>query len=59
MQGLTSAEEQKQNDANSKMLKDEKGADPSNLKYATKVSVQAYCQTVGKQDTKISETPHA
>jgi acid stress chaperone HdeA len=52
-------DEKKQNDEVSKMLKDKNGTDPSNLEIsATRLSVMAYCQTVGKPDTKISEAPH-
>ncbi|KAA0112056.1 hypothetical protein [Mycolicibacterium sp. P1-5] len=52
-------DEKKQNDEVSKMLKDKSGQDPSNLEItATKTSVTLYCQTVGKEDTKISEAPH-
>ncbi len=52
-------EEQKQNDEVSKMLKDSSGKDPTNLEItATKTSVTLYCQTLGKEDTKISEAPH-
>ncbi len=40
------------------MLKDKSGQDPSNLEItATKTSVTLYCQTMGKEDTKISEAP--
>jgi acid stress chaperone HdeA len=42
-----------------KMLKDEKGSDPANLEITgTRLSVQTYCQVAGKQDTKISASPH-
>nr|WP_099024622.1 hypothetical protein [Mycolicibacterium palauense] len=59
-QEFTSAEEQKQDEAIQKMLKDQKGTDPTNLEItATKVSVQAYCRTAGKPDSKISEAPRA
>jgi acid stress chaperone HdeA len=52
-------DEKKQNDEVSKMLKDRHGSDPSNLEIsATRLSALAYCQTVGKPDTKISEAPH-
>jgi acid stress chaperone HdeA len=52
-------DEQKQNDEVSKMLKDKSGQDPTNLEItATKASVAIYCQTLGKEDTKISEAPH-
>lgn len=52
-------DEKKQNDEVSKMLKDKSGQDPANLEItATKASVLIYCQTLGQQDTKISEAPH-
>ncbi|WP_163702217.1 hypothetical protein [Mycolicibacterium sarraceniae] len=52
-------DEKKQNDEISKMLKDKSGQDPSNLEItATKASATIYCQTLGKEDTKISEAPH-
>jgi acid stress chaperone HdeA len=52
-------DEKKQNDEVSKMLKDSSGKDPANLEItATKTSVTIYCQTLGKEDTKISEAPH-
>jgi acid stress chaperone HdeA len=52
-------DEKKQNDEVSKMLKDKSGQDPTNLEIsATKTSVTLYCQTLGKEDTKISEAPH-
>lgn len=56
---FTSQDEKKQNDEVSKMLKDKSGQDPANLEItATKTSVTLYCQTLGKEDTKISEAPH-
>ena len=52
-------DEKKQNDEVSKMLKDKSGADPTNLEIsATRLSAATYCQTVGKPDSKISESPH-
>ncbi|OBI85458.1 hypothetical protein [Mycobacterium asiaticum] len=55
----TSQDEKKQSEEVSKMLKDKSGAEPSSLEItATRASVQAYCQTVGKPDSKISEAPH-
>lgn len=52
-------DDKKQNDEVSKMLKDKSGQDPANMEItATKASVTVYCQTVGKEDTKISEAPH-
>jgi len=53
-------DEKKQDDELSKMLKDKSGAEPSNLEIsATRVSVSTYCKTVGTDDSKISEAPHA
>lgn len=53
------ADQKTQDDAVAKMLKDEKGTDPAQLQITgTRVAVQAFCQTVGKQDTKIKEAPH-
>ena len=56
---FTTQDEKKQNSEVSKMLKDKSGTEPSNLEIsATRVSALAYCQTVGKPDSKISEAPH-
>ncbi len=56
---FTTQDEKKQNDEVSKMLKDKNGTDPNNAEItATRLSVQTYCQTLGKPDTKISEAPH-
>ena len=56
---FTTQDEKKQNSEISKMLKDKSGTEPSNLEIsATRISASAYCQTVGKPDTKISEAPH-
>ncbi|MGV9797519.1 hypothetical protein ACWDTP_05605 [Mycobacterium sp. NPDC003449] len=53
------ADEKGQNDAVAKMLKDEKGADPAQLQITgTRLAVQTFCQTVGKQDSTIKEAPH-
>ncbi|MGB3482094.1 MAG: hypothetical protein WBB07_07740 [Mycobacterium sp.] len=53
------AEEKDQNESVSKMLKDEKGTDPSNLEItATRVAAQGYCQVLGNEDTRIKEAPH-
>ncbi|BAX98937.1 hypothetical protein MSTE_03638 [Mycobacteroides stephanolepidis] len=53
------AEEQKQNDAVSKMLKDQRGRDASNLEIsATRTSVTMYCKTLGNDSSKIREAPH-
>ncbi len=41
------------------MLKDEKGQDAAQLEITgTRLSVQTFCQTAGKQDSKIKEAPH-
>jgi acid stress chaperone HdeA len=56
---FTTQDEKKQNEEVSKMLKDKSGAEPNNLEVsATRMSALAYCQTVGKPDSKISEAPH-
>jgi acid stress chaperone HdeA len=48
-----------QQTAVSKMLKDEKGTDAAQLEITgTKLSVQTFCQTAGKEDSKIREAPH-
>jgi acid stress chaperone HdeA len=53
------ADEKKQNEAINKMLKDEGKNEPANLELTgTRLAIRTYCQTVGKQDTKISEAPH-
>lgn len=52
-------DEKTQNDAVAKMLKDEKGAEPAQLEITgTRVSVLTFCQTAGKQESKIKEAPH-
>lgn len=54
-----SANDADQQTAVSKMLKDEKGTDPAQLVITgTRLSVQAFCQTAGKEDSKIKEAPH-
>lgn len=56
---FTTQDEKKQNEEISKMLKDKSGAEPNNLEItATRLSALTYCQTVGTQDSKISEAPH-
>ena len=56
---FTTQDEKKQNEEISKMLKDKSGAEPNNLEIsATRFSALTYCQTAGKQDSKISEAPH-
>ena len=53
------SDEKTQNEAVTKMIKDEKGTDPAQLQItATRVAVQAFCQTAGKPDTAIKEAPH-
>lgn len=52
-------DEKKQNEEISKMLKDKSGAEPNSLQItATRLSALTYCQTVGGQESKISEAPH-
>jgi len=52
-------DQKKQDDEIAKMLKDNSGADPSNLEIsATRLSVATYCKTLGRPDSKISEAPH-
>jgi acid stress chaperone HdeA len=56
---FTTQDEKKQNEETSKMLKDRGGAEPNNLQVSvTRLSALTYCQTVGNQDSKISEAPH-
>jgi acid stress chaperone HdeA len=56
---FTTQDEKNQNEEISKMLKDKSGAEPNNLEIsATRLSASTYCQTVGKEDSKISEAPH-
>jgi acid stress chaperone HdeA len=53
------AEEKTQNEAINKMLKDEKGVEPASLEVTgTRLAVQTFCQTTGKQDSTIKEAPH-
>ncbi len=52
-------DEKTQNDAVAKMLKDKKGTDAAQLEITgTRLAVQTFCQTAGKQDSKIKEAPH-
>lgn len=52
-------DQQKQTEAIAKMLKDEKGANGSNLEIAgSRLSAQTFCKTVGTPDSKISESFH-
>ncbi|WP_231384320.1 MULTISPECIES: hypothetical protein [unclassified Mycobacterium] len=47
--------DEKQRAEISKMLKDSKGGEPSNLELSgTQVAVSAYCKTIGKDSDKIS-----
>ena len=56
---FTTQDEKKQSEEVSKMLKDKSGAEPTSIEItATRLSAQTYCQTVGKPDSKISESPH-
>ena len=48
-----------QEEAVAKMLKDERGRNPATLETTgTRLSVLAFCQTVGTQESKIKEAPH-
>jgi hypothetical protein len=50
---FTSQDEKKQNDEVSKMLRDKKGAEPATVEVdGTRLSALAYCQTLGKPDSK-------
>lgn len=56
---FASADEKKQNEAITKMLTDEGKSEPANAELSgTRLSITAYCQTVGKQDSTIKEAPH-
>ena len=56
---FTTQDEKKQSEEVSKMLKDKSGAEPTSIEItATRLSAQTYCQTLGKPDSKISESPH-
>lgn len=47
--------DEKQRSEISKMLKDKKGGEPSNLELSgTQVAVSAFCKTIGKDSDKIS-----
>ncbi|OHU83181.1 hypothetical protein [Mycobacterium talmoniae] len=47
----------KQESEVTKMLKDQHGKEPSHLEVsATRVAVDAYCQTIGKDSSKISDS---
>jgi acid stress chaperone HdeA len=52
------ADEKTQTEAVTKMLKDEKGADPAQLEItATRAAVSTWCQTLGTPDTAIKNRP--
>lgn len=52
-------DENAQNDAVTKMLKDENKQDPSGLQTtAAKNSAMAYCKTLGNEKSTIKEAPH-
>lgn len=53
------AEISQQDGAVSKLLKDERGKEATNLEITgTRIAVQAYCQTAGTPDSKIKQAPH-
>jgi acid stress chaperone HdeA len=53
------ADQQMQEEAVAKMLKDERGRNPATLETTgTRLSVLAFCQTVGTRESKIKEAPH-
>lgn len=52
-------DEAKQNSEIVKMLKDRNGKEPNNLEItATRVSAKAFCETLGKDSSKISDINH-
>lgn len=52
-------DENTQNDAVNKWLKDENQQDPSGLQTtAARNSALAYCKTLGNENSKIKEAPH-
>lgn len=52
-------DENTQNEAVSKMLKDENQQDPSGLQLmAARNSSTAYCKTLGNENSEIREAPH-
>jgi len=56
---FVAADQNTQDEAVAKMLKDERGRNPATLETTgTRLSVLAFCQTVGTQDSKIKEAPH-
>jgi acid stress chaperone HdeA len=53
------ADQKTQDEAVSKMLKDEKGSEPVQLMVTgTRIAVQGFCQTAGKADSQIKQAPH-
>lgn len=51
-------DDDKQNDAITAMLKDRGDDDPSGAKVSVaRAAVSGYCQTMGNEDSKISEAP--
>src|SRR5699024_5229240 len=53
---FNSHDEEKQKSEVSKMLKDQNGEQASHLQIsATRVAVEAYCKTIGTDDSKISD----
>lgn len=55
-QEFNGQDDDKQRSAVSKMLKDKNGNEPSNMELsATRVAVSAFCKTIGKDSSKISE----
>lgn len=58
-QDFQAADEKTQNDAITKMLTDEGKSEPANAELAgTRLSITAFCQTVGKPESTIKEAPH-
>ena len=56
---FSKADQQTQDEAVAKMLKDERGRNPATLETTgTRIAVLTFCQTVGTQDSKIKEAPH-
>lgn len=56
---FVSSDQKTQNEAVGAMLEEEKGVEASSLEITgTRLSVQAFCQTAGKQDSTIKEAPH-
>jgi acid stress chaperone HdeA len=56
---FSAADQNTQSEAVAKMLKDEKGHNAATMEVTgTRLSVLAFCQTIGTQDSKIKEAPH-